>query len=133
MPDAPTSIAIAIVEWNDMFLVGVRSAEKTLAGYAEFPGGRVEANETPEKAAVRECFEETGLTVAVINRVDERLHEYAHGHMHLHFFACALNTEDKTPSKPFRWVSRSELETLNFPEANREVVQVLSNRSGTTG
>ena len=43
MPDAPTRIAIAVVEQNGLFLVGERAAGKSLAGCAEFPGGRVEA------------------------------------------------------------------------------------------
>ncbi|MDP6469251.1 MAG: NUDIX domain-containing protein, partial [Pirellulaceae bacterium] len=65
MCDEPTLIAIAVVEHNGRFLVGMRPVETVLAGFSEFPGGKVEPNEVPAQAAVRECLEETGLEVEV--------------------------------------------------------------------
>ncbi|MEO8498053.1 MAG: (deoxy)nucleoside triphosphate pyrophosphohydrolase [Planctomycetota bacterium] len=126
MPDAPTQIAIAVVERSGKFLVGERPPGKSLAGYAEFPGGRVEAGETPEQAAVRECFEETGLCVSVVRGYDECHHDYAHDRVHLHFFACQTVDADTEPRSPFRWVPRADLEKLDFPEANRQLLSVLA-------
>ncbi len=125
MPNASTRIAIAVVERDGQFLVGERPPGKPLAGYAEFPGGRVEVGETPEQAAVRECFEETGLSVAVVRRYDECEHDYAHDRVHLHFFACRIVGAEMGPRTPFRWVSRADLRLLEFPEANRELLSVL--------
>ncbi|HUG68389.1 MAG TPA: (deoxy)nucleoside triphosphate pyrophosphohydrolase [Pirellulaceae bacterium] len=125
MPDLPTRIAIAVVERNGEFLVGERPPGKPLAGCAEFPGGRVEAGETPEQAAVRECFEETGLHIAVVSRYDECEHDYAHDRVHLHFFACRAVGASVEPRFPFRWVPRANLRTLDFPEANLALLSVL--------
>jgi len=125
MPNAPTRIAIAVVERNGWFLVGERPPGKPLAGYAEFPGGRVEAGETPEQAAVRECFEETGLLVAVVGSYDEQLHDYAHDRVHLHFLACRPVGPDTEPQVPFRWVLRADLKTLDFPAANLTLLSML--------
>lgn len=126
MSDPPTRIAIAVVERHGQFLVGERPAGKPLAGYAEFPGGRVEAGETPEQAAVRECFEETGLRVAVVGRYDDREHDYTHGHLHLCFFACQAAEANVKPLFPFRWVSRADLKMLDFPAANQALLSVLA-------
>ena len=63
--DHPVRVAIAIVEQNGQFLVGVRPESVPLAGFAEFPGGKVHDDETAAAAAVRECHEETGLQVVV--------------------------------------------------------------------
>lgn len=126
MPNAPTRIAIAVVERNGQFLVGERPPGKPLAGCAEFPGGRVEVGETPEEAAVRECFEETGLNVSVVRRYDESRHDYAHDRVHLHFFACRTIGADIEPRTPFRWVPRGDLRSLDFPAANRELLSVLA-------
>ena len=46
-------IAVAVVEHNDRFLVGIRDAADSLAGYHEFPGGKIEPGETVQQAAVR--------------------------------------------------------------------------------
>ena len=59
--ERPTLVAIAVVEHDGCFLVGVRPEGKPLAGFAEFPGGKVDHGETPEQAAIRECREESGL------------------------------------------------------------------------
>ena len=125
MSDAPTRIAIAVVEHKGQFLVGERLAGKPLAGCAEFPGGGVESGETPEQAAVRECFEETGLRVAVVGRYDDREHDYAHDHLHLYFFACHAVEANVEPLAPFRWVARADLRRLDFPEANQDLLSEL--------
>ncbi len=122
----PTSIAIAVVEHNDGFLVGQRPPGKPLAGYWEFPGGRVEGDESPEEAAVRECLEETGLHVVVVGSYASHLHTYTHDHVRLHFFACRPLAPDHRPLEPFRWVPRLELRSLTFPEGNRELLRLLA-------
>ena len=60
-------IAIAGVQDQDQFLGGPRGDEQVLAGYWEFPGGKIKSGETPEQAAIRECLEETGLHVQIVD------------------------------------------------------------------
>jgi mutator protein MutT len=120
-------IAVAVVEQDDHFLVGLRPEGSKLAGLWEFPGGKVELGETLSQAAERECAEETGLAVAAERLLLEQRHEYAHAGVHLHFFACCLIASRvlSEPRAPFRWVSRAELATLTFPDGNRELLQRL--------
>src|SRR5262249_13310601 len=65
--EQPTLVAIAVVEHGERFLVGIRPEGKPLAGFAEFPGGKVNDGETPEAAAIRECDEESGLRIEVVS------------------------------------------------------------------
>ena len=88
MPDSRKLIAIAVVEHDAKFLVGQRPPGVPLAGLAEFPGGKVQPGETPEKAAIRECLEETGLTVRIVERYATVRHDYAHDRVELYFFRC---------------------------------------------
>lgn len=120
-------IAIAVVEQDDHFLVGLRPEGSKLAGLWEFPGGKVESGESLSQAAERECAEETGLTVAGGRLLLEQRHEYAHATVHLYFFACRLIASRSLaePRAPFRWVSRADLATLTFPDGNRELLQLL--------
>ena len=118
----PKLIAIAVVEQDGRFLIGQRLADGPLAGLWEFPGGKVEAGETPEQAAVRECREETGLLVAVVSLYDRVAYRYPHGEVELHFFACRPVAADQTPAERFRWVRAEELSRYEFPAANAELV-----------
>ena len=121
----PAQIAIAIVHRVDSVLVGVRSEEIVLAGMAEFPGGKIQPGESPENAAARDCLEETGIAVRV-ERLRQRLQfEYPHGTLDLHFFNCVPLEAEATPINGFRWVSRDQLAGLEFPAANREVIESL--------
>ncbi|MCA9122857.1 MAG: (deoxy)nucleoside triphosphate pyrophosphohydrolase [Planctomycetaceae bacterium] len=128
MADEPTQIAIAIVEQEGCFLVGKRPPGKPLAGYAEFPGGRVESGETPDQAVVRECREETGLSIEVVGSYEERCHRYSHDRVHLHFFRCRLTKDGESLKSPFTWVEREQLGSLRFPAANDDILRELMGR-----
>ena len=71
-----TEIAIAVVRDGDRVLIGRRGEDGPLAGFWEFPGGKLEAEETTAAAAVRECREEAGLAVTVIGTLDIIRHDY---------------------------------------------------------
>jgi mutator protein MutT len=122
---ARTEIAIAVVEYGGEFLVGQRSAGVPLAGYWEFPGGKVQAGETPEQAAVRECREESGLEVEILDEYAAVDHDYAHDRVALRFFRCRLLSVAAEPTPPFRWVARRELALLKFPAANENLIGLL--------
>lgn len=119
------TIAVAVVEHDGRFLIGLREAGTPLAGYWEFPGGKVHDDETPAEAAARECFEETGLAVSVGKQHALVDHAYEHGHLRLHFFACQPYGEMGAIPKRFRWVPRAELATYRFPPANVGLVEQL--------
>ena len=119
-------VAIAVVEHEGRFLVGQRPAGKPLAGYWEFPGGRVEAGEAPEAAAVRECLEETGIDVVPTGCYGIVKHEYEHAAVELHFVACRpADHSPPPPNPPFVWLSRDELRLCSFPAANRFILNIL--------
>jgi 8-oxo-dGTP diphosphatase len=119
-----TRVAVAVVRRGELFLVGRRAEGQALAGYAEFPGGKCRAGETPVDCAVRECQEETGLLVRVLGVRREILHDYPHGRLWLTFLDCVSG--DATPPRPpFRWVTREQLVELRFPPANADVLAAL--------
>jgi 8-oxo-dGTP diphosphatase len=64
--------AAVIVSKGTVLLIRRRVAEGELSW--QFPAGKVEPGEDAEDAAVRETFEETGLTVGVVKRLGERVH-----------------------------------------------------------
>lgn len=123
-----TKVAIAVVESDGHVLVGTRLEGSNLAGKAEFPGGKLDPDETPRSCVVRECGEETGLMVIPRGHLVTTIHKYDYGTVELHFWRCDLASDlpDRAPaSEPFRWVKKAELQELDFPEANAEVLTLL--------
>ena len=54
-------VSIALIDNHDQILISKRPAKKHLSGYWEFPGGKVEKNEKPENAIIREVKEELNI------------------------------------------------------------------------
>jgi mutator protein MutT len=129
-----SQIAIAVVDRDGSFLIGQRPQGVPLAGLWEFPGGKIEAGETAEVAAVRECLEETGLQVEPLFQYSPQAHEYEHGCVALCFVACRLaRGEQDIPSAPFRWVRREELRDYAFPAGNAAILDVLCGATAGAG
>jgi 8-oxo-dGTP diphosphatase len=121
----PTQIAVALVEHDGRFLVGLRPPGVPLAGCWEFPGGKVHADETPALAAVRECREETGLNIELRGAYPDIVHQYDHDRLRLFFFAARCVSNQTEPRAPFIWVPRAKLGQLAFPPANAALVSYL--------
>jgi mutator protein MutT len=127
----PQLIAIAVVEREDCILIGQRPEGVALAGYWEFPGGKVEAGESPQQAAVRECLEETGVAVDVVGEYPSQTQRYEHGAVYLRFFDCRPRDPAQAPREPFLWKPRKSLAELLFPEGNRMLLERLLQRNST--
>jgi mutator protein MutT len=143
--DRRVEVALAVVRQGDRVLIGQRPAGGPLAGYWEFPGGKILSGESPQDAAARECREETGLQICVGSLLSLVDHVYPHGPVRLHFFAAeprcpprpsvgagaVRGSPDPAPSAdppyvpvaPFRWVPLADLPSYRFPPANTGVIQ----------
>jgi len=83
-------VAAGIITGPDgSFLLGQRAPGTFYPGYWEFPGGKVEAGESPATALVRELEEELGIRVRGVRPWITREHAYEHAHVRLHFFEVA--------------------------------------------
>jgi 8-oxo-dGTP diphosphatase len=124
-------IAIAVVERDGRYLIGQRDEDTVLAGYWEFPGGKIENGETPEAAAIRECLEETGLVVRVTGAYPTTSHDYQHASLRLHFLACEVVDVRSALPHRFRWASAVELASYRFPPANQTLLDQLTHKRPT--
>lgn len=80
-------VAAGVIVGDDgRVLLGQRAPGTFYPGYWEFPGGKVEAGETPRDALVRELEEELGIVADEVRPWIVREHRYEHGHVRLHFF-----------------------------------------------
>ena len=77
--------SLAIIKKSDKILYSLRSKTPFLNHY-EFPGGKVEDNESPEHALNRECFEELGIRLLNISKIGSLVHCYDNINIRLHIY-----------------------------------------------
>lgn len=123
----PVVVAAAVVEREGAFLLTRRAEHTHLAGLWEFPGGKCEAGETLDECLRRELLEELGARVNVGREIFVVTHEYPEKIVELHFFRCEL-VGDAHPrlGQQMRWVPREELRGLDFPAADRDLIEALT-------
>ena len=98
------------------------------AGLWEFPGGKLEAHETPDAALVREVKEEVGLEVEACDYLGEINHTYPHHTLSLLVYSVTLfngTARCCEQQMDLRWVSLANLNQFDFPEANGGVMKFI--------
>jgi 8-oxo-dGTP diphosphatase len=125
LSEQETSVAVAVVRQGGRVLIGQRPPGAPLAGFWEFPGGKVRPDESPEEAAVRECHEETGLEIRLEGPCEEVVFPYQHGRLRIHFFLAQPTGDAAAARSPFCWTPLPELAGYRFPPANQSVLRRL--------
>ena len=126
MTKATVDVAIAILLHKTKVLVGWRQASQHQGNKHEFPGGKVEAGETPEQACRREIYEEVGIGLKDWHVFDVIRHEYDDIIVNLHLFHAYVPDELlDLIHQPWGWYKREQLAELNFPKANDAILQRL--------
>lgn len=123
-----TSIVVlaAVVERGDAFLLTRRLKGTHLAGTWEFPGGKCEAGESHEDCLRRELIEELGVDATIGEEIFAITHAYPERTVELHFRRCVLNGEPSPQiGQEMMWATRADLGALEFPEADRELIERL--------
>ena len=117
----------AAIVTNGTVLCAQRGPGKSLAGYWEFPGGKVEPGETKEAALVRECQEELGVVVSVGDLFMEVTHSYPDLTVHLTLFHAVIvqGEPQKLEHQDIRWITREEISQYPFCPADDVILARL--------
>lgn len=121
--------AAALIDGDGRILVQQRSHTRSMAGLWEFPGGKVEAGETPEHALVRELHEELGIDVSPdsLSAAAFASEPLGDAHLLLLLYICRewAGTPAALDAEGLQWVRSGELRTLAMPPADVPLVVLL--------
>ncbi len=121
-------VVAAVISKDDKFLVCRRASHKSLPGFWEFPGGKVESGESDPEALKREIQEELGVEIQVLEFICRS--EIRVGTQKIEMYSYSADLVSNEPSSSsdhdaMRWVSVQELTDLQFPELDQPVVTAL--------
>lgn len=121
----------AVIVKDNKILCAQRGASTTLPGKWEFPGGKIEKNERPQQALIREVKEEMLCDIDVGEQIDHEVYEYDFGIVHLTTFYCKLLEGEPTLTehKSMKWVSPQDLLGLDWAPADIPAVEKISKDS----
>jgi 8-oxo-dGTP diphosphatase len=119
-------VVCAIIEQNNLVLCALRSERMSLPGKWEFPGGKLEVNELPEEALIREIKEELNVEIKIIEALPIAEHSYVpEKTIRLIPFRCTI-VSDYSPSvtehSELRWMKKDELLQLDWAAADVPIV-----------
>ena len=121
------ALSVILDPTSQKVLVSRRFLNSHLGGLWEFPGGKIEHDESPEECAAREAIEEVGLAVDVISPMTIVRAKYEEITVLLHPFLCKATSLDAQAraSIEVRWVTLNELSELVFPAPNAHIIAEL--------
>jgi 8-oxo-dGTP diphosphatase len=121
--------AVALVDADRRVLIAQRPEGKSLAGLWEFPGGKLEAGETPEAALIRELEEELGISTksACLAPVSFASHSYETFHLLMPLYVCRKwqGTPVAREHAALKWVRPQALRDYPMPPADEPLVAAL--------
>lgn len=122
-------VAVAVIrDEHNRVLIAQRPLHASHGGFWEFPGGKLEADETAEQALIREVKEEIGVEVMEHQLLGEVHHQYPNKAVHLivfyvtKFLGIPSCLEQQINMK---WIEKQCLTPTDFPEANHKVLELI--------
>jgi 8-oxo-dGTP diphosphatase len=123
----PLLVAAAVLRKNDLVFIAQRKEGKHLAGYWEFPGGKIELDESPQACLVREFQEEFGIEISVSEFIADYLFHYEEKTVRLISYFATLESGNivLNDHEAFEWVRVAELKNFKLAPADVEIVEHL--------
>jgi 8-oxo-dGTP diphosphatase len=121
-------VAAALVEQDGRILMSRRRPDQSLPGCWEFPGGKIESGESPERALAREIEEELGCTVQVGSIFQVVFHAYDRFDLYMLVYRCLISggTPSARTVAEVGWFERAAIPGLPLPPADYPLARRLA-------
>jgi 8-oxo-dGTP diphosphatase len=120
-------VICGIIFKDDKIFLCRRNANKSLAGYWEFPGGKIESGETDVDALSRELHEELGMKVKIIEHFKTVIHPYEAFTIELIAYTCQFQEANYTLTDhdKYEWVDAKDLNKWNLAPADIPIANAI--------
>ena len=122
-----TNVVAAIIKKNNHFLIVQRNRKKHLGLKWEFPGGKVQENETFEEALSREIKEELNIKINLYDKIAEEKYKDENINIVLHYYLCTQEsgTIKLSEHEDLAWVEKKDFDKYDFAEGDGNILSLL--------
>ncbi len=119
-------VVAAIIKQGDKIFATQRGYGD-FKGYWEFPGGKMEAEETPQQALIREIQEELDTVIAVEEFIETVDYDYPQFHLTMHCFLCTVVTGKLVLKEhaAAKWLTKDMLSSVQWLPADEGLIERL--------
>ena len=120
-------VVAAIIKKDNLYLVTQRNRDKYMGLKWEFPGGKVEANETLQEALIREIYEELNININVYEKVAEEKYKDSEINIVLHYFLCSIKDGDISLNEheAMEWVDKTDFDKYDFVVGDGNITSLI--------
>jgi 8-oxo-dGTP diphosphatase len=130
--DAVRVVAAVLRDASGRVLIAQRAPGKHMAGYWEFPGGKIARGESSEQALTRELAEELGISLRRCHPLLQLRHDYADRVVELDVFVVDDygGEPQSLEAQALKWVAAAELAAQALLPADRPIIEALNAAAG---
>ena len=123
----PIDVVAAIIKREDYYLLAKRNKDKYMGLKWEFPGGKVEQNETFKEALSREILEELNVNIQIHSKVAEERYQDEEINITLHYYLCSLIDNDIVLSEheAIEWVKKQDFLKYEFVPGDGDITSLI--------
>ena len=120
-------VVAGVIYKEDKFLIAQRNLKKAQGGFWEFPGGKLEKNETYEDALKREIKEEFNADIKVDKYIGENVHHYPDRDIKLVFYKATLLSDniELLEHEDYKWITKDDKDKFEFAGADIKVFDLI--------
>ena len=120
-------VVAGVIYKEDKFLIAQRKLKKAQGGFWEFPGGKLEKNETYEDALKREIKEEFNADIKVDKYIGENVHHYPDRDIKLVFYKATLLSDniELLEHEDYKWITKDDKDKFEFAGADIKVFDLI--------
>ena len=120
-------VVAAIIKKGNLYLVTQRNKDKYMGLKWEFPGGKVEANETLQEALTREIYEELNININVYEKIAEERYKDSEINIVLHYFLCSIKDGDISLNEheAMEWADKTDFDKYDFVVGDGNITSLI--------
>jgi 8-oxo-dGTP diphosphatase len=123
----PIDVVAAIIKNENTYLIVQRNRDKYLGLKWEFPGGKVEPNESFQKALLREIHEELNIDINIHEKLAQEKYKDSEINIVLHYFLCSIKdgTIKLNEHEAMSWVDKKDFGKYDFVEGDGNIMSLI--------